>query len=204
MTALATLGDLLYWSYANLAMASAAETRGIAKYDTLSWMIRGKLYKGLRDGTMNVGSLFRDVRDLATDRCVYCAAEPPPKLHADHLIPRSRGGPESGDNLVWACAPCNQRKHARDVLEWHASQGRFPPLAVMRRYLKLALAEAREQGLMERDLDERPAVNFSLEHVPTQYPQPGELRWAANEMTRPIEVLLPVGSPRLQKVRMKT
>lgn len=202
MAALVTVGDLLYWSYANLAMATAAEKRGIAKYDTLGWMIRGKLFKGLREGTMNIGSLFADVRDLPRDRCVYCAAEPPPKLHADHLIPRRRGGPESGDNLVWACAPCNQRKHARDLLEWYASQARFPPLMLMRRYLKLALAEAKDQHLLDTNLDERPAVKFSLEHVPTQYPQPGELSWSVEAMTRPIEVLLPVGS-RLAKVSKK-
>lgn len=194
MPALETVGDLLHWSYANLAMASAAEKRGVARYDRLAWMIRGKLYKGLRDGTMNVGSLFVDVRDLPGDRCVYCSAEPPPKLQADHLISRRRGGPESGDNLVWACAPCNVRNHARDLLEWYASQGRFPPLALMRRYLKLALAEARERELMDRSLDERPVVKFSLEHVPTQYPQPGELSWSVEQMTRPIAVLLPAGS----------
>jgi hypothetical protein len=194
VAALETVGDLLYWSYANLAMATDAEKRGIARYDRVGWMIRARLFKGLRDATMNVGSLFADVRDLPSDRCVYCAAVPPPKLQADHLIPRSRGGPESGDNLVWACAPCNVRKHARDLLEWYASQSRLPPLALLRRYLKLALAEAREQRLMDTNLDERPAVKFSLEHVPTQYPQPGELSWTVERMTRRIEVLVPVAS----------
>lgn len=202
MPALETIGDLLYWSYANLAMADAAERRGIAKYDRVAWMVRAKLFKGLRDGTMNVGSLFLDVRDLSRDRCVYCEAQPPPKLHADHLIARSRGGPESGDNLVWACPPCNQKKHARDLLEWYASQDRFPPIALMRRYLKLALAEAREQGLMDVNLDERPKVKFSLEHVPTQYPQPGELSWSVEKMTCPIAVLVPVGT-RPQRVSEK-
>ena len=152
---------------------------------------------------MDVRSLFIDVRDTPRDRCVYCGVEPPPKLHADHLIARSRGGPESGDNLVWACKPCNQRKHARDFLEWYAIQGRFPPLDVMRRYLKLALAEARELNLMDTDLDERPAVKFSLEHVPTQYPHPGELSWRFEDMTRPVAVLLPVGF-RPKKATKKT
>ena len=73
---------------------------------------------GLLTGTMDVGSLFADVREMPNDRCVYCAAEPPPSLYADHQIPRARGGPESGDNLVWACLSCNSRKHSRDPLEW--------------------------------------------------------------------------------------
>ncbi|MFO0588124.1 MAG: hypothetical protein U0441_11320 [Polyangiaceae bacterium] len=53
-----TVGDLLHWSYANLAAATAAEQRGIAKHDKLSWMIRARLFKGLRGGTMKVGTLF--------------------------------------------------------------------------------------------------------------------------------------------------
>ena len=31
----------------------------------------------------------------------------------DHKVPRSRGGGDELDNLVLACAGCNQRKHAR-------------------------------------------------------------------------------------------
>ncbi|WP_080681919.1 HNH endonuclease [Sorangium cellulosum] len=54
---------------------------------------------------------------MPSDRCVYCGTTPPPKLHGDHLIPRHRGGPESGDNLVWACRSCNSSKNARDLLD---------------------------------------------------------------------------------------
>lgn len=177
-------------------MASAAEKRGDAKYNRLHWMIRSKLYKGLRTGTMDVRSLFVDVRDTPRDRCVYCGVQPPPKLHADHLIARSRGGLESGDNLVWACQSCNGRKHARDLLEWYASQKRLAPLELMRRYLKLAFAEAREAKLMDVNLGERPTVKFSIEYIPTQYPEPGELTLTVDEMSRGIEVLQPSGSRR--------
>lgn len=43
-------------------------------------------------------------------RCQYCggAAE-----SIDHVIPRSRGGPHSWDNVVAACRPCNSRKQDR-------------------------------------------------------------------------------------------
>lgn len=42
--------------------------------------------------------------------CRYCgkAAE-----HVDHVIPKSQGGPDDSDNLVAACAFCNQSKGAR-------------------------------------------------------------------------------------------
>jgi len=171
-----TLGELLYWSYANLAAASTAEKAGIPRYDTRCWMVRARLYKGLREGTMKVSSLFADVRDMPTDRCVYCGTTPPPKLHGDHLIPRSRGGPESGDNLVWACRSCNSSKCARDMLEWYASREEFPPLLLLRRYLKLAIVEAEARQLMSAKLADSPPVTFSIEHIPTNYPQPSELR----------------------------
>ncbi len=169
-----TLGDLLYWSYANLAAACAAEKAGITRYDTRCWMIRARLLKGLREGTMKISSLFADVRDMPNDRCVYCGTVPPPKLHGDHLIPRSRGGPESGDNLVWACRSCNSSKCARDMLDWYASRGQFPPLLLLRRYLKLAIAEAETRQLMGARLEDKPPVTFSVEHIPINYPQPSE------------------------------
>jgi len=44
-------------------------------------------------------------------RCQYCGREPGVRdLNVDHVLPRSRGGRDSWDNLVIACRPCNLRK----------------------------------------------------------------------------------------------
>jgi 5-methylcytosine-specific restriction endonuclease McrA len=40
--------------------------------------------------------------------CQYCGSKE--DLTFDHLVPRSRGGKTSWDNVVTACAPCNLRK----------------------------------------------------------------------------------------------
>jgi 5-methylcytosine-specific restriction endonuclease McrA len=40
--------------------------------------------------------------------CQYCGS--PSDLTFDHLIPRSRGGRTTWDNVVTACSPCNLRK----------------------------------------------------------------------------------------------
>ena len=47
---------------------------------------------------------------LARDgfRCQYCGNTR--QLTIDHIIPRSRGGVSSWDNVVTSCAPCNVRK----------------------------------------------------------------------------------------------
>lgn len=49
---------------------------------------------------------------LARDgfRCQYCGNTR--HLTIDHVIPRSRGGVSSWDNVVTSCAPCNVRKGA--------------------------------------------------------------------------------------------
>ena len=46
--------------------------------------------------------------------CQYCATEHPTNdLTFDHVIPRSRGGRTTWDNVVTACAPCNLLKGGR-------------------------------------------------------------------------------------------
>lgn len=48
-----TVGELLHWSYANLAAAYVLGERGLAKHDSTCWMVRAKLLTGLRAGPMN-------------------------------------------------------------------------------------------------------------------------------------------------------
>jgi 5-methylcytosine-specific restriction endonuclease McrA len=50
--------------------------------------------------------MFRDAH-----QCQYCGKRPPLReLNIDHVLPRSRGGPDSWENLVTACRVCNLRK----------------------------------------------------------------------------------------------
>ena len=51
-------------------------------------------------------------RDMYT--CQYCGVQSAKgQLTLDHVVPRSRGGKDSWDNVVAACIPCNQRKRDR-------------------------------------------------------------------------------------------
>ncbi len=45
-------------------------------------------------------------------KCAYCGRGDLP-LTIDHVIPKSKGGDESWENLVAACLPCNNRKGDR-------------------------------------------------------------------------------------------
>ncbi len=66
---------------------------------------------------------YRRFRALVLERwgekCHYCEATGI-ALQLDHVMPRSRGGPDHPDNLVPACGPCNSSKGARTPEEWRA------------------------------------------------------------------------------------
>ena len=158
-----------------MAMAHAAVSAGVATYGRVHFGIRSRLYKGLTTGTMQVGSLVDEERFKLTipQSCGYCGAET--ALAVDHLLPTHAGGPETADNIVWACRACNSSKGSRDMLAWLAAQQRFPPLLLLRRYLKLAILECRSRDLLAHSCETPPALPFDLQSVPQNYPAPAGL-----------------------------
>lgn len=66
---------------------------------------------------------------LARDghRCQYCGRRmPTSQLSMDHVVPRSRGGQTTWDNVVCACLGCNVRKGGRTPKEAHMKLDRKP------------------------------------------------------------------------------
>ena len=177
-----TVGELLHWSYANLAMAHSAIDAKAEKYGRTQFMVRARLYAGLNKQTMNIGPLADDERlkMVLPQACCYCGSRE--YLSVDHLIPTKRGGANTGDNLVWACRSCNSSKCARDALEWLAERNQFPPVLLLRRYLKLAIEMSRERNLMNAPLAAAPELPFSLSAIPKAYPLPSQLRLWVVEM----------------------
>ena len=52
------------------------------------------------------------------NRCQYCGTKfPTSELSLDHVLPRSRGGQATWDNIVCACVKCNVRKGGRTPRE---------------------------------------------------------------------------------------
>lgn len=74
--------------------------------------------------------------------CQYCGATE--RLTLDHVLPRSRGGPETWENLVAACTRCNNRKGSRTPEEAGMALCRppFRPSHVM--YMRDFLGETEE------------------------------------------------------------
>jgi 5-methylcytosine-specific restriction endonuclease McrA len=56
----------------------------------------------------------RNIFERDQNRCQYCGQHfSKSDLTIDHVMPRSRGGIDTWDNLVLACVPCNLRKSNR-------------------------------------------------------------------------------------------
>jgi 5-methylcytosine-specific restriction endonuclease McrA len=84
---------------------------GKAKFPLPS-VIRLVSYRAVPRITRSVSRRSIMVRDSHT--CQYCqSALPAAKLTLDHVIPRSRGGRSTWENLVACCYPCNNRKGDR-------------------------------------------------------------------------------------------
>jgi 5-methylcytosine-specific restriction endonuclease McrA len=61
------------------------------------------------------------------NRCQYCGKRfPTSELSLDHVMPRSRGGDTSWENIVCSCVACNVRKGGRTPAEAHMHLVRQP------------------------------------------------------------------------------
>ena len=50
-------------------------------------------------------------------RCVYCGSSTGP-FEVDHVLPLSKGGESTPENLAIACRPCNRSKGSKTCDEW--------------------------------------------------------------------------------------
>ncbi len=60
--------------------------------------------------------MWEDVKDLFNHCCAYCL-RPTKKLTVDHIVPVSKGGLTTEDNIVPACQRCNNKKLNRSLLQ---------------------------------------------------------------------------------------
>ena len=172
-----TVKDLLFWSYSNLAMAHAAVSSGLQNYNKTSFMIRSRIFKGLVSGTMSIGSMFDDekFKIINSDRCAYCGTKA--DVSIDHIIPRYSGGDDSASNLIRACKHCNSSKGKKDLMEWYNDKNEFPPILLLRRYLKIVYIYCCNENILYCKLDQinKDSIPFQLNSIPTEYPQPSDL-----------------------------
>jgi len=172
-----TVKESIYWSYANLAMAHTAIENQQERYQIFNYMIRAKLFKGLKEGNMNIRSIFDDEKiKLQTGKiCNYCGSSG--NLTLDHIIPKKLGRKDNAENLIYACKSCNSSKGKKDLMEWMEYRKKFLPLMIIRRYLKLIFHYCIENDLLDLEIKNIKNIElpFKIELLPTSFPPPKEL-----------------------------
>lgn len=129
--AVKSIRDLIFWQYAKIISESA----GAGKRQYGFVMDR---FKKLSSGEISWSTSIREyVKERErTEECIYCGSKR--DLTLDHVLPRSRGGPDSPDNAVWVCKSCNSSKGDRRLYEWYGLERRYElPRIAEGKYLKL-------------------------------------------------------------------
>jgi hypothetical protein len=105
-----TIREEIFYEYAKLISRSA--------YASLQRPFITDRFKKLRDGALTISGTIREWEreQELPKQCVYCGSTT--DLTTDHLIPRSRGGDDSADNVVLACQPCNASRGDKGIFEW--------------------------------------------------------------------------------------
>ena len=89
-----------------------------------------RIVRLIRFGRQHVSSLRLNRRNLlARDGhcCQYCGQTlPASQLSLDHVVPRSRGGPTTWENVVASCVRCNTKKGSRTPQEARMELTRKP------------------------------------------------------------------------------
>lgn len=68
---------------------------------------------------------WREILERYGHKCAYCG-KPSQRLHREHVIPASRGGGFTADNIVPACRSCNSRKHTMTPDEFAEYLKKYP------------------------------------------------------------------------------
>jgi len=142
-SAVKTIRDLIYWQYAKII----SESSGYGKKEFAFVMNR---FKKLQSGEIEwSGSIREYIRERENpNQCIYCNSNA--NLSYDHLIPRSRGGPDVADNVVMACRSCNSSKGNEGIYEWFKLDRRYEvPRIAEGKYLKLLYKLHEENGTLD-------------------------------------------------------
>ena len=147
--------DVLMFAYAQLIadaaicgrLSRAPAVRSGPKY----WGFANMTYRKLKAGEISPSAILRENKLLVTSglECAYCGKNV--LLQWEHIIPRSRGGPDTIDNLVLSCSQCNLEKSTLNPVEWYASRNLKKldvPRLVMGKLIKLVYEEHKRRGTL--------------------------------------------------------
>jgi hypothetical protein len=136
-----TIRELIYWEYAKLVSEKAVGERANFKFTN-------HIFQKMLAGQAKPASILSENQKMfiCGEICAYCGATD--KLQWEHLIPVALGGPNTFDNMVRACAACNQSKGPRDPYQWLLNKKPIPRL-VLGKFLKVVFEEYERHQLLD-------------------------------------------------------
>ena len=140
-----TVRELICWEYAKLIAGSAVGDRKAYSFVNFT-------YGRLLSERLTPTDILKENKSLFAqgETCAYCGSIL--NLQWEHIIPRSKGGPESIDNLVRACGSCNTSKAAKDPYQWYVGERVDNiPRMVLGKLLKLAFSAYSTAGVIDSE-----------------------------------------------------
>lgn len=140
-----TVRELIYWEYAKLISGSAVGNR--KNYGFVM-----HTFEKLKENKLHPSSILKENKKLVEEanKCAYCGSSG--DLHWEHIMPKSKGGPDSIDNMVQACPKCNLVKSDKDPFEWYGKEKQYEiPRLVLGKYLKVVYEEFEKKGKLDSD-----------------------------------------------------
>lgn len=139
-----TVRELVYWEYAKLIAGSAV-------HDRKNYAFVMDAYEKLLHGKLHPSTILKENQKLVkegADTCAYCSCNE--SLQWEHIIPRSRGGPDTIDNMVLSCQKCNLSKGDKDPYEWYGEERKYEiPRIALGKYLKLVYEAHEKAGTLD-------------------------------------------------------
>jgi 5-methylcytosine-specific restriction endonuclease McrA len=114
---------LVFLGKAEIVEKLASEVRTVSRAFPLPSVVR--LYMYITIPRKKILLTRKNILKRDGYRCQYCGQKRNP-LTLDHVIPKNKGGSDSWENLVCACARCNNRKGQRTPEEARMTLHRQP------------------------------------------------------------------------------
>lgn len=172
----ANFGEYLFWCYACLQMLMVALKRGLSKYDRHCYALREKFFKGYKEGRLSPSSLVNNTIAHFSDlgHCWYCGLPiSASELSRDHVLPLSKGGADSSDNIFIVCRRCNSSKGDSDLMKWYFDTFvDAPPVYLWAAYLKLVYQFAVAHDLLDKGSEAlyRLVLPFDIRSLSYEFP----------------------------------
>lgn len=147
-----TIEEEIYYEYAKLMSRSAF--KGKIEYGFVT-----DKFKAFRNGSITMSGTIREwqkEQELPKE-CVFCGSQL--ELQTDHLIPRSRGGTDSADNLVLSCKKCNISRSDKGIFEWLGLKEKDNLHRIVAgKYLKELYELHSDKGTLKKSINELPEL----------------------------------------------